>query len=126
MDEMAVAQSALESILEEAARLKMKPVAATLSYGTMHGLDAEVLRDAFRSACEEFGCGEVLLTTKEMPLQIRCRSCGAVSDYELSAPHCGRCGSSDFDFLPEAAVMLEDIEFQEFCTDEDKRTEENT
>jgi len=126
MDEMAVAQSALESILEEAARLSMTPVAATLSYGMMHGLDAKTLREAFRSACEQLGCGQVLLTTREMPVQIRCRSCGAVSEYELAAPHCGRCGSGAFDFLPEAPVMLEDIEFQEIRADEDKRAQENT
>jgi Zn finger protein HypA/HybF involved in hydrogenase expression len=113
MDELAVAQSVLESILAEAGRVKLKPMAATLSYGSMCAMNKEVLRDAFRSLADGSVCAGMSLNIREMPLQIQCNSCGQRDVYEISAPSCPRCRSHDFHFLSDAPIVLEDIDFQE-------------
>jgi Zn finger protein HypA/HybF involved in hydrogenase expression len=52
------------------------------------------------------------LTIEQKPLQARCRNCSEVFDVEFAEPKCSKCGSEDFDLLPDAALVLEEIEFQ--------------
>jgi hydrogenase nickel insertion protein HypA len=113
MDELAVAQSVLESILAEAGKVRLKPVAATLSYGSMCAMNKEALGEAFNSIANGTVCAGMSLNIREVPLQIQCNSCGQMGVYEISAPNCPRCGSHDFHFLPDAPIVLEDIDFQE-------------
>lgn len=113
MDETAIAQSILESILEEAGKIHKRPLAATLSYGVMRGIDGDLLCQAFTQLAAGTACEGMALHIMEVPVQIRCQSCGAVDAYELSSPACAACGSSSFQFLPDAPILLEDIDFQE-------------
>ena len=113
MDENAIAQSVLQSILEEAAKVGLRPVAATLSYGSMHAIDTDALCQAFESLAAGTPCEGMALNIMVIPVQIQCNSCGAVDAYELSSPACPQCGSSDFRFLPNSPILLEDIEFEE-------------
>jgi len=41
-----------------------------------------------------------------------CRSCGCDFVVEFSRPQCTRCGGEDFDLLPDAPLLLEEIDFQ--------------
>jgi Zn finger protein HypA/HybF involved in hydrogenase expression len=47
------------------------------------------------------------------PIQGRCRNCKGSFDIEFSHPMCTQCGSEDFEMLPDAPLILEEIEFQE-------------
>jgi hydrogenase nickel incorporation protein HypA/HybF len=113
MDELEIAQTVFDSMLAEAKLVKLRPVAATLSYGTMAAVNKEVLVEAFTSLCEGTMCSGAELHISEIPVRIRCHACGAESDYEVMTPHCAKCMGQDFEFLPEAPILLEEIEFRE-------------
>jgi hydrogenase nickel incorporation protein HypA/HybF len=113
MDELEIAESVFETLLAEANKLRLPPLAITLSYGAMQQVNKEALCEAFDALCRETICSGARLLIKELPLQIRCQSCDAVSDYDVRAPRCGKCGSEKYNFLPDAPILLEDIEFKE-------------
>jgi hydrogenase nickel insertion protein HypA len=113
MDESQIAQCILELVCAEAGKRDLKPLAVTVSHGAMLAVDKEALHEAFRLSARGTVCEGVSLVLRQIPLQIRCDSCGAEGIYELYAPHCPRCRSHNFHFLPDAPIVLEDIEFQE-------------
>jgi hydrogenase nickel incorporation protein HypA/HybF len=113
MDELEIAQTVFETVLSEAQRVNLSPVAATLSYGTMCAVNKEALHEAFEALCQWTICSGARLHISEIPVQIRCNACQAVGDYDISAPRCAKCASHDFGFLPEPPILLEEIEFKE-------------
>jgi Zn finger protein HypA/HybF involved in hydrogenase expression len=112
MDELEIAQIVLGTILAEA-KVNLRPIRASLSYGRMQGVSEEVLKEAFTAIAAGTACEGLELNIRAIPPQFRCNSCGMVSDYELAAPMCPGCKSHDFQFLPDAPILLEEIEFQE-------------
>jgi Zn finger protein HypA/HybF involved in hydrogenase expression len=113
MDELEMAQTVFETILAEAKRVNLRPVAATLSYGVMCTVNKEALYEAFASLCEGTICSGTRLDVNEIRVQIRCNACEAICDYDIVSPRCAKCGSHDFGFLPEPPILLEEIEFKE-------------
>lgn len=113
MDELEVAQTVFETICAEAEKVKLVPVAATLSCGDMCAVNTEALLEAFASLCEGTPCRGMRLEVRRIPVQMRCIACNTTADYNIAAPHCVKCGSHEFDFLPEPPVLLEDIEFKD-------------
>jgi Zn finger protein HypA/HybF involved in hydrogenase expression len=113
MDELEIAQTVLESILAEAAKVNLRPIRASLSYSQMQGVSKEVLKEAFTAIAATTPCEGMELNLRAIPPQFHCNSCGRVSDYELTSPMCPGCKSHDFQFLPDAPILLEEIEFQE-------------
>ena len=46
------------------------------------------------------------------PLQGLCKKCDSKFNIEFSSPKCLKCGSEDFELMPDAPLLLEEIEFQ--------------
>jgi Zn finger protein HypA/HybF involved in hydrogenase expression len=113
MDELEIAQIVLESILAETGKVNLRPIRATLSYSQMQGISEEVLKESFIAIAAMTPCEGMELNLRPIPPQLRCNSCGMVSDYDLTSPVCPGCKSHDFQFLPDAPILLEEIEFQE-------------
>lgn len=113
MNEVEIAHSVLETILAEAEKLKLEPVAATLSCGSVSAADREAVLEAFEMASRDTICRRTSLCIREIPVRIRCNACSATTDYSLASPRCSACSSEDFTFLPEPPVTLEEIEFKE-------------
>ena len=114
MHEMAVAESILHTILEQSERLDgARPVAARISCGQFNALNDETMHFAFESISEGTPCEGMRLEIRHIPLQARCRQCAATFEFEVYHPMCPQCQNEEFDFLPDAPLLLEDIEFDD-------------
>ena len=111
MHEMMVAQNLLSAILEETAKRNANPKAAKISCGELYVINDESLRFAFEAVSKETLCEGVKLEIEHKPIQGQCRNCNKSFDVEFSCPRCPKCGSEDFQLLPDAPLMLEEIEF---------------
>ncbi len=112
MHEMMVAQSLMAIISDEAAKHDAKPVGAKISCGTLNPVNDEALRFAFEAIAKDTSCEGLEFHIEHKPLRGRCRNCGRNFDVELSHPACSECGSEDFALLPDAPLILEEIDFQ--------------
>lgn len=112
MHEAMVAQSLLAAISREAAKYDAKPTGARISCGKLSGVNDEALNFAFGALAKDTTCEGMKLVIEHKPLQARCRTCSEVFDVEFAEPKCSKCGGENFDLLPDAALLLEEIEFE--------------
>jgi len=110
MHEAMVAQSLLATISEEAAKHNAKPVSAKISCGMLNPVNDEVLRFAFEAIAKDTPCEGVKLQIEHKPLRGQCQNCNRDFDVELPCLGCPECGSEDFALLPDAPLMLEEVE----------------
>ncbi len=110
MHEMAVAQSLVEAITLEARKHDAKPVTAKISCGELNAINDEVLTFAFEAISKGTACEGVTLQIEHKPMQARCRQCEGTYTLILSDVRCPRCGDEDFELLPDAPLVLEEIE----------------
>ena len=113
MHEMMIAESLFTTISDEATKLSAKPVSAKISCGTLNVVNDEALDFAFEAITKGTSCEGMKLQIDHKPIQGKCRNCKASFDIEFSRPMCTRCSSEDFELLPDAPLILEEIEFQE-------------
>lgn len=113
MHETAVAESILQTIVEHAERLHARPVRARVSCGQFNALNDEVMRFAFDAAAEGTVCEGMDLQIVHIPLRATCKTCGHTFEFDVYNPKCPPCGSQEFEFEPDAPLLLEDIEFTE-------------
>jgi hydrogenase nickel incorporation protein HypA/HybF len=116
MHETIVAQSLMAIISQEAVKQSGRPVAAKVSCGTLNAVNDEVLVFAFEAIAKDTACEGLKLQIEHKPLQARCKGCNRQFDVVLSQPQCSQCGGGDFELLPDAPLVLEEIDFQ---TDDD-------
>lgn len=113
MHETAVAESILQTILEQAEKVGARPVSATISCGQFNALNDEVMQFAFEAAAADTVCRHTKLNIKHIPLQAKCRQCGETFVFDVYKPVCSQCDGAEFDFQPDAPLLLEEIEFEE-------------
>ena len=112
MHETMVAQSLMEIIMEEAEKHHAKPVSAKISCGTLNPVNDEVLRFAFEAVTKDTSCEGMELHIEHKPIQAHCKKCDKNYDIDISSPACPKCDSEDYYLLPDAPLMLEEIDFQ--------------
>ena len=112
MHEMTVAQSLLTIIIDEAAKHNGKPVGARISCGTLNAINDEALCFAFEAIAKDTPCEGLKFEIEHKPIQARCEKCGSQFDVAFSHPACLNCGGEDFELLPDAPLLLEEIDFQ--------------
>jgi hydrogenase nickel incorporation protein HypA/HybF len=112
MHEMTVAQSLMEIIADEAAKNNAKPISVKISCGTLNPVNDEVLSFAFEAIAKDTLCEGVKLRVEHKPIQARCKNCNQKFDVEMSHLECPKCSKDDFELLPDAPLILEEIEFQ--------------
>ena len=112
MHETMVAQSLLTTILEEAARHNAKPMGAKISCGMLNPVNDEVLHFAFEAIAKDTPCEGLSIQVEHKPLRAQCKECNRDFDVEFSQLRCPKCGSEEFGLLPDAPLLLEEIEFQ--------------
>jgi hydrogenase nickel incorporation protein HypA/HybF len=112
MHEAMVAQSLLTAISNEAKKYDAKPIAVTISCGTLYAINDEALSFAFEVLAKGTTCENIKLEIKHKPLQGRCRKCDSTFEFEITDPICTNCRSDDFELLPDAPLTLEEIEFE--------------
>ena len=111
MHEMMVAESLLAAISAEAEKQNAKPVNANISCGMLNAINDEVLCFAFEAIAKGTDCEGMKLHIEYKQMQGRCKSCNESFDVELSHPICPKCNSGNFELLPDAPLLLEEIEF---------------
>lgn len=111
MHEAMVAKSLLAAISAEATKHKAKPVAAKVSCGRLYVINDEALSFAFEAIAKGTPCENLKLEIEHKPIEGRCKNCGRTFDISGSAVRCAQCDSEDFELLPDAPLLLEEIEF---------------
>ena len=112
MHETMVAESLLATISDEAAKHNAKPVTARISCGTLNPINDEVLRFAFEAISKGTPCEGTKLEVEHKSIQARCKNCDRRFDVELACPRCPKCRSEDFELMPDAPLILEEIDLQ--------------
>jgi len=112
MHEMVVAQSLLSAISAEAEKQNGKPVGARISCGMLNAINDEVLCFAFEAIAKGTTCEGLKLQVEHKAIRARCKRCGETFDLEISESNCRKCASEDFELLPDAPLLLEEIEFE--------------
>ncbi|MCU0916441.1 MAG: hydrogenase maturation nickel metallochaperone HypA [Planctomycetes bacterium] len=112
MHETAVAQSLVDVISQEVEKYRGKPLRAKLSCGQLNAINDEVLSFAFEAIAQGTACAGMTLEIEHKPLLAKCRACGRDFAVELSSVRCPGCGGGDFELLPDAPLLLEQIEFE--------------
>ncbi|MHC4555323.1 MAG: hydrogenase maturation nickel metallochaperone HypA/HybF [Planctomycetota bacterium] len=113
MHETAVAESILHTIIEQAEQVNAKPISAIISCGQFNTLNDEVMGFAFETAAAGTVCESMTLNIKHVPLRATCKKCKILFDFDVYNPACSQCESMEFDFEPDAPLLLETIEFEE-------------
>lgn len=112
MHETMVAQNLLAAIADEAVKQSAKPLSAKISCGTLNVINDDALCFAFEAIAKGTNCEGMKLQIEHKPMQGRCRSCNERFDIVISHPVCPKCGSENFNLLPDAPLILEEIEFE--------------
>ncbi len=112
MHETAVAQSLVEVISQEAEKRHARPVRAKISCGELNAINDEVLSFAFDAVAQGTPCEGLKLQIEHKSLQAQCDTCGSTFRISLAAVTCPECGGNDFKLLPDAPLILEQIEFE--------------
>jgi len=112
MHETMVAESLLAAISAEAAKQNAKPVGAKISCGMLNAINDEVLCFAFEAIAKGTVCEALKLKVEHKPIRGRCKKCSENFDLDVTHLTCRKCGSEDFELLPDAPLLLEEIEFE--------------
>ena len=112
MHEMSVAQNVFEVISDEASKQKAKPVGAKISCGRLYAINDELLRFAFEAITKGTSYEGMKLDIEHKPLLAQCKNCNREYKIEISSWKCPKCKSEDYKILPDAPLILEEIDFQ--------------
>lgn len=119
MHETVVAQNLVEVILQEARKRRAKPIGAKMSCGELNAVNDEVLSFAFDAIAQGTRCEGMRLQIEHKAMQARCRACDRTFTVNLSDVKCPDCTGEDFELLPDAPLVLEEIEFEEGIDNEE-------
>jgi hydrogenase nickel incorporation protein HypA/HybF len=111
MHETSIAQSLLTQIESLAREQNAKPLSAKISCGELNAVNDEVLSFAFYAIAGGTVCEGMKLTLEHKSLLAKCKSCNENSEITFNSPRCSKCGSDDLEILPDAPLMLEQVEF---------------
>jgi len=112
MHEMMIAESLLAAISDEAVKQDAKPVSAKISCGALNAVNDEILLFAFEAVAKGTSCEGMSLKIEHKSIKARCKKCGRSFAIAFPQPRCSTCGSDDFEVLPDAPLLLEEIEFE--------------
>jgi hydrogenase nickel incorporation protein HypA/HybF len=112
MHEVMVALSVFEAISAEANKQNARPVSAKISCGVLNAISPDALCFAFEAISKDTVCQGVRLNIEQKPIQARCRKCDATFSFDLHSPTCPKCKGDDFELMPDAPIMLDEIEFE--------------
>ncbi len=111
MHETMIAQNLVKQITDEAAKQNAKPVVAKISCGKLNDINDEVLRFAFDVITKGTICEQMKLEIEHKHLEAKCKRCNENFIIDFSNPKCSNCQSNEFELMPDAPLILEEIEF---------------
>jgi hydrogenase nickel incorporation protein HypA/HybF len=126
MHEATVAQSLMEVILREAQERHASPVCARISCGELNKINDDALSFAFEAVAKDTLCEGMKLQIEHKPLQARCKTCGGAFAVDITNVQCPDCGGGDFELLPDAPLVLDEIEFERADDGQGQRRQEDS
>ncbi|MFA5423453.1 MAG: hydrogenase maturation nickel metallochaperone HypA [Phycisphaerae bacterium] len=111
MHETMIAKNLLDTLEAEATKQNAKPKIAKISCGTFNTVNDEILTFAFEAIAKGTTCEGVKLEIEHKPITAKCGDCGKIFAFDLTKPVCEHCGSDKYDLLPDAPLLLDEIEF---------------
>ncbi len=112
MHETAVAQSLVDLIAQEAQNRHARPIRAKISCGELNAINDEALCFAFEAIAQGTPCEGMTLEIEHKALQAKCQTCARVFAVDWAHVKCPDCGGSEFELLPDAPLLLEQIELE--------------
>jgi hydrogenase nickel incorporation protein HypA/HybF len=125
MHETVLAQRLHKLISAESAKYGKKPISAKISCGAFAAVNNELLLEAFDTIIKGTNIEGLNLEIEHKPMQGLCRKCKQKFILDLSIMRCTGCGSEDFDLLPDAPLVLEEIEFETEKKSESQNRQKN-
>ena len=112
MHETTIAEYLLAQISEEASKQNAKPVAAKISCGKLNAINEDILCFAFDAIAKKTICENMKLIIEQKPLRAECKECKKSFAIDFESIKCPNCHSENFELLPDAPLMLEEIKFK--------------
>jgi hydrogenase nickel incorporation protein HypA/HybF len=112
MHETMIAESLLAQISEEAAKQNAKPISAKISCGKLNTINEDVLCFAYEAIAQGTVCKNMKLNVEQKPLMAVCKECKNSFAVDFSNIKCPNCQSENLEILPDAPLLLEEIEFE--------------
>ncbi len=114
MHELSIAQSIVETVLQEMERRNLKEVKAIgLRVGALSGVMAEALQFNYEVIVKETPLEHTRLEIEDVPVRARCRACG--HRFEVREPFflCPGCGSGDVEIQSGQELDIAYLEVEE-------------
>ena len=113
MHELAVCQALIEQV-DRVARDNhaSRVVAITVSVGPLSGVEPDLLEHAYPLAAEGTIAQRAALIGERVPVQVRCRACGAESEASPNRLVCGGCGDWQVDVTAGEELLLKRVELE--------------
>ena len=112
MHEMGIAAEivrvAMESIPEDMRGAKLE--ALNVKIGKLSGVVPESLRFCFDVTVKDTPFDGVRLNIEEVPIQVRCRDCNAISVIETAHFVCGQCKGGKLEVIAGRELMVTSLE----------------
>jgi len=113
MHELSIVANLFEIMEEKASENRAKKIVGViLQVGALSGVVPEFLQTAFDMYKKDTIAETASLDIKEIPLKIRCQSCGKEMDKEDFVFICDQCGSRDLKTLAGTELLLEKMELE--------------
>jgi len=113
MHEMAITQSMLELVLQEAEKAgASKVVTVNMVIGEMTGIVDRCVETNFELLSQDTPAKGAALTFRKVPVKARCRSCGHVFHPAEIFWQCPRCQSTELELTGGDELYIESIEVE--------------
>ena len=113
MHELSIVASLFEMLEDKAREKKAKKILTVkLKIGNLSGVVPEFLETAFNIYKKDTIASKAVLKIEEIPLKIRCETCGTeliIDDFFFI---CSKCGSTNLKTLTGTELLLEKIEME--------------
>lgn len=113
MHELSIALSMIEQIEKAAAQHPGAVRSAQVRIGVLSGVDCEALRFAWEIARAGTPFASTALEIENVPLRVRCPSCGSIHAAEMHAILCPLCVTPEQEILEGRELQLSSLEIDE-------------
>jgi hydrogenase nickel incorporation protein HypA/HybF len=108
MHEIGLCEGVLGVTLDAAAGEQVTRV--RLRVGRLQGVVPEVFDQAWTMVTEGTAAGDSRVELVDVPVQVRCRTCGQDTDSPEAPFACAQCGSPDVQIVGGEELLVEEIE----------------
>jgi hydrogenase nickel incorporation protein HypA/HybF len=105
--ELALMEGVLDAVRERLGERRVSRI--RLRVGRLVAVDPRAMRFCFDVCAEGSAMAGAALEIEEIAAQVRCRSCGSVSELEDDVALCP-CGSSDLDVIRGRELAITEVE----------------